>query len=70
MFEPGVNQSGPSGPVFETGMAMSKQNQPTKESVRKWLHAQIEQRRPPPDPEQIRRELGWGLVKVTPSQKR
>ena len=49
---------------------MSKQNQPTKESVRQWLHAQIAQRRPPPDPEQIRRELGWGLVKVAAVPKR
>ena len=43
---------------------MSKQNQPSKESVRAWLRAEIAQRRPPPDPQQIRRELGWELLKV------
>ncbi|MGK5079037.1 hypothetical protein [Janthinobacterium sp. HLX7-2] len=36
--------------------------QPGKELVRKWLKAELAQRRPPPDPEQIRRELGWDLL--------
>jgi hypothetical protein len=40
---------------------MTKFQQPSKESVRIWLRARREQRRPPPDPAQIRRELGWGL---------
>ena len=43
---------------------MTKFLQPSKESVRNWLHARIAQRRPPPDPATIRRELGWELVKV------
>ena len=38
--------------------------QPAKELVRKWLKAELEQRRPPPDPEQIRRELGWDLLRL------
>lgn len=42
---------------------MTRLQQPSKESVRKWLRARIEERRPPPDPGQIRRELGWELVK-------
>ena len=37
---------------------------PSKENVRRWLQIQLEQRRPPPDPKQIRRELGWDLVKL------
>lgn len=37
---------------------------PAKELVRKWLKAELEQRRPPPDPEQIRRELGWDMLKL------
>ena len=37
---------------------------PAKELVRKWLKAELEQRRPPPDPEQIRRELGWDLLRL------
>ncbi len=47
---------------------MTNQKQPTKESVRAWLHLQIAQRRPPPDPVQIRRELGWELVKPVPKR--
>jgi hypothetical protein len=43
---------------------------PSKESVRNWLRTEIAQRRPPPDPAQIRRELGWELVRTTPEQKR
>ena len=49
---------------------MSKQQQPSKESVRQWLRARLETRLPPPDPKQIRRELGWGLVKVAAVPKR
>ena len=49
---------------------MTQQKQPSKESVRKWLRAQIAQRRPPPDPQQIRRELGWELVKLPLERKR
>ena len=41
---------------------MTRHQQPSKESVRQWLHREIAQRRPPPDPQQIRRELGWELV--------
>ena len=38
--------------------------QPAKELVRKWLKAELAQRRPPPDPEQIRLELGWDMLKL------
>lgn len=43
---------------------MSQQQQPSKESVRKWLRERRLVRVPPPDPQQIRRELGWELVRV------
>jgi hypothetical protein len=36
--------------------------QPTKEQVRKWLQDQVKAHAPPPTPEQIRRELGWGML--------
>jgi hypothetical protein len=48
---------------------MTKHKQPSKESVRQWLHARIEQRRPPPDPQQIRRELGWELIRMPPDKR-
>ncbi|WP_166872550.1 hypothetical protein [Massilia mucilaginosa] len=43
---------------------MNTDKQPSKESVRQWLRMQIAQRRPPPDPQEIRRELGWERTKV------
>jgi hypothetical protein len=43
---------------------MMHSTQPSKESVRQWLRQQLELRRPPPDPQQIRRELGWDLIKL------
>ena len=50
---------------------MSKQQQqPSKESVRQWLRARLATRAPPPDPQQIRRELGWELVRIVRDPKR
>ncbi|MBB5369061.1 MULTISPECIES: hypothetical protein [unclassified Janthinobacterium] len=43
---------------------MEQRQKPGKEMVRKWLKAELEQRRPPPDPEQIRRELGWDMLRL------
>jgi hypothetical protein len=43
---------------------MEDKKQPSKETVRQWLRIQIEERRPPPDAKQIRRELGWELLKL------
>lgn len=36
---------------------------PTKQQVRDWMQQRQAEHKPPPTPEQIRRELGWGLVK-------
>ena len=52
------------------GTAMSQQQQPSKETVRAWLRTRREQKRPPPDAVQIRRELGWELVRPAPQQRR
>jgi hypothetical protein len=41
---------------------VDQKKQPTKEAVRLWLQTKLVERRPPPDPQQIRRELGWDLV--------
>ena len=49
---------------------MTEHKQPSKETVRKWLRTQIDQRRPPPDPQQIRRELGWEMIKTPIERKR
>jgi hypothetical protein len=43
---------------------MDRTKQPSKETVRRWLQTQLEKRLPPPDPKQIRRELGWEMLKM------
>ncbi|HEX7648146.1 MAG TPA: hypothetical protein VF450_12120 [Noviherbaspirillum sp.] len=48
---------------------MNKCKQPDKEAVRKWIKDGVEQHRPPPDPKQIRRELGWGLIHIPSDRK-
>ncbi|HVK94068.1 MAG TPA: hypothetical protein VM571_05015 [Noviherbaspirillum sp.] len=45
-------------------------SQPSKEQVRKWLNNEVKRQMPPPDPQQIRRELGWNLVAAEKSQIR
>lgn len=43
---------------------MAQTTKPEKQVVREWMqHRQVE-RKPPPTPEQIRRELGWVLLKA------
>ena len=34
-------------------------NQPSKERIRAWLQQRWQDHEPPPDMEQIRRQLGW-----------
>lgn len=38
---------------------------PTKQQVRDWLANEVAQHRPPPDPKQIRKELGWELIEMS-----
>ena len=46
------------------GPIMEQRRQTDKELVRQWLKAELAHRRPPPGPEQIRRELGWHMLKL------
>ncbi|MFL6719154.1 MAG: hypothetical protein ACJ8G3_22645 [Burkholderiaceae bacterium] len=39
--------------------AMYQSDKPDREQVRQWLRHEIALRRPPPDPREIRRQLGW-----------
>jgi hypothetical protein len=41
---------------------------PTKEEVREWLRQEMAQHRPPPEMNEIRRKLGWLLVKPERNQ--
>jgi len=44
---------------------MSATNYPTKQQVRDWLSQRLQQHKPLPDIKQIRRELGWDLLKTS-----
>ncbi len=48
---------------------MDQPKQPSKEAVRIWLQSRREERRPLPDPQQIRRELGWEMVRVEQDER-
>ena len=39
--------------------AMYQSGKPDREQVRQWLRHEIALHRPPPDPHEIRRQLGW-----------
>lgn len=41
---------------------MSTINHPPKHVVREYLERRARDSRPPPTPEEIRRQLGWGLL--------
>lgn len=43
---------------------MAKLHHPTKEQVRNWMNHRHTDHHPLPDIKQIRRELGWGPVKI------
>jgi hypothetical protein len=47
---------------FAREVAMYRSNNPCREQVREWLRQEVAQHRPPPDPWEIRRQLGWDLV--------
>ncbi|MGZ4872751.1 MAG: hypothetical protein ACXV99_12705 [Candidatus Angelobacter sp.] len=35
---------------------------PSKEQVRQWMQQRQVEHKPPPTPEQVRRELGWHMI--------
>jgi hypothetical protein len=41
---------------------MATVTHPTKEQVRIWGKQRSLSRLPPPSPEEVRRQLGWGLI--------
>lgn len=44
--------------------------QPSKEQVRQWQQDRIKSHKPPPDPKQVRRELGWELLDAERNKQR
>jgi hypothetical protein len=47
---------------METAMTTT---QPTKQQVREWQNWRKHSHLPPATPDEIRRQLGWGLVRVS-----
>jgi hypothetical protein len=45
---------------------MSQTTHPSKHLVRAWLERRAQDVKPPPTPEEIRRQLGWGLMLLDP----
>jgi len=43
-------------------MMTTQTSHPSKEAVREYLERRTNDVEPPPTPEEIRRQLGWGLV--------
>jgi len=43
---------------------MHQPSKPTNQQVRSWMQQRQVDRVPPPSPEEVRRELGWGLVEA------
>lgn len=46
---------------------MTPVNHPSPQQVRDWMKKRRAEKTPPPSPEQVRRELGWELVRNTKS---
>lgn len=39
-----------------------QQTKPTKEQVRAYQQQRLREKTPPPSPDEIRRQLGWGML--------
>ena len=46
---------------------MSLTTHPSKHLVRAWLERRKQELKPPPTPEEIRRQLGWGSMLFEPA---
>ncbi|MES2742448.1 MAG: hypothetical protein V4754_16080 [Pseudomonadota bacterium] len=45
---------------------MTQSNHPSKQAIRAYLERRSRDVKPPPSPEEIRRQLGWGLLLCEP----
>ena len=48
---------------------MTQSNHPSKYVVREYLERRSQEVKPPPTPEEIRRQLGWGLMLLEPKME-
>jgi len=52
----------PASPEAEVAMYNNTTSHPPKHLVREYLERRSKDTTPPPTPEEIRRQLGWGLL--------
>ena len=50
-------------------MSTTTTNHPPKHLVREYLERRTKDTRPPPTPEEIRRQLGWGMLMSSTDDK-
>jgi hypothetical protein len=53
------------GGIQRSEVAMSAITHPPKHLVREYLERRSREQKPPPNPEEIRRQLGWGMLMPT-----
>jgi hypothetical protein len=51
---------------YRCEIIMTQANHPSKYEIRKYLERRTQEKTPPPSPEEIRRQLGWGLLMLDP----
>jgi len=47
-------------------MSMQTTRHPPKHLVREYLERRAKESQPPPAPEEVRRQLGWGMLMTAP----
>jgi hypothetical protein len=55
--------------VAEVAMSMPVTSHPPKHLVREYLERRSKDSQPPPTPEEIRRQLGWGMLMPSADDK-
>ncbi len=51
-------------------LAMTQTTHPPKQLVRDWMAQRVKDKAPPPDQEEIRRQLGWSIIEAERAAKR
>jgi hypothetical protein len=57
-----VAANAPASPEAEVAMQTTTTSHPPKHLVREYLERRSKDTSPPPTPEEIRRQLGWGML--------
>jgi hypothetical protein len=54
-------------PCYRCEVIVLQTNHPSKYVIREYLIRRSHETKPPPSPEEIRRQLGWGLLMSNPA---